>query len=49
MEKLTSDGAQSDISTRVKDVLSALLIDEWQSEAFHQNQNFDERRCQTIK
>ena len=49
MDKLTSDSAQYEISTRVKDVLIALFIDDWQSEAYHQNQNFADRKHQTIK
>ena len=40
MDELTSDSDQSDVSTRVKDVLRALLIDDWQSESYHQHQNF---------
>ena len=33
MDKLTSDVAQSEISTRVKDILRALFVDDWQSKA----------------
>ena len=49
MEKLTSDSAQSEISTRVKEILRDLFIDDWKSEAYRQHQNFSERRNQTIK
>ena len=49
MDELASDSTQSEISTRVKDFLRALFIDDWQSEAYSRHQNFSERRCQTIK
>ena len=49
MDKLMPDSAQSKIITRAKDMLIALFIDEWKSEAFHQHQNYAERRCQTVK
>ena len=49
MYKLTSDSTQSEINTKVKEILRDLFIDEWQSEACHQHQNFAERTCQTIK
>ena len=42
MDKLISDNAQSEISTRVKDILIALFIDDFQSESYHQHQNFSE-------
>ena len=49
MDKLTSDSTQSEISTREKYVLRALFVYEWKSEAYHQHQNFSERRYQTVK
>ena len=49
MDKLISDSAQSELSKRVKDMLGALFIDDWQSEAHHQHQNYAERRDQTVK
>ena len=49
MDKLMSDSAQSEISTRFKGILRAAFIDNWKSKAYHQNQNFAERRYQTIK
>ena len=49
MDELMSDSTQSEISTRVKDFLRALFIDDWQSEAYHQHQKFYEIRYQTIK
>ena len=49
MDKLISDSTQSKISTRVKDILRALFIDDWQSEASHQHQNYAEIRHQTVK
>ena len=47
--KLTSDAAQHEIITRVKDILRALFIDDWKPEAYHQHQYFAKRRNQTIK
>ena len=49
MDKIMSDSTQSEISTRVKHILRALFIDDWQSEAYHQHQNFNERIFQSIK
>ena len=42
MEKLMSDNAQSEISTRLKDILRAFFVDEWKSEAYYQHQYFAE-------
>ena len=39
MDKLLSDRAQEEISKKVKDILRAYCIDEWQSEPGHQHQN----------
>jgi hypothetical protein len=47
--KLISDRAQVQISNKVKDILRALCISDWQSEPFQQHQNPAERRYQTIK
>ena len=49
MDKLISDRAQVEVSERVNDVLRALCIPDWQSEPYHQHQNFAERRCNTLK
>ena len=49
MSKLISDRAQVEISSRVKDVLRALHISDWQSEPHQQNQNPSERRYGTVK
>ena len=49
IDKLISDSSKSEISLRLKEILRALFIDYWQSEACHQHQNFSERRFQTIK
>lgn len=49
MDKLISDRAKSEISARVLDILRALMIKDWQSEPYHQHQNFAERRYGTIK
>ena len=43
MDKLISDSARVETSKRVKDILRALIIDDWQSEANYQHQNFAER------
>jgi hypothetical protein len=49
MDKLISDGAKAEMSDHVKDILHALVISDWQSEPYHQNQNFDENQYATIK
>jgi hypothetical protein len=49
MDKLISDSAQVEISKRVKDVLRAMIIDDWQSEANYQHQNFAEHVWKFIK
>ena len=49
MDKLISDSARAETSTRIKDILRALVIAEWQSEPYQQNQNFAENRYGTIK
>jgi hypothetical protein len=40
--KLISNCAQVMISAKVKDILHALCISDWQSEAFQQHQNYAE-------
>jgi hypothetical protein len=47
--KLISDSAKVEISNKVKDILRALCISDWQSEPHQQQQNPAERRYQTIK
>ena len=42
MDKLISDSAAALISERVKDILRALIIDNWQSEPRYQHQNWAE-------
>ena len=49
MDLLISDSATVEISARVKDVLCALVIKDWQSEPYHQHQNFSERNFWDIK
>jgi len=49
IDKLISNGAQSELSNRAKDVLRALCIDDWHSEAHYQHQNFAEHRWRHIK
>ena len=47
--QLISDSARSETSKRVKDILRALAIGDWQSEPHQQHQNPSERRYQTVK
>ena len=49
MDRLLSDMAQAETSERVKDILRAYIIGDWQSEAHHQHQNPVERKIQTLK
>jgi Reverse transcriptase (RNA-dependent DNA polymerase) len=49
MDKLISDCARAETSTRIKDILRALVIADWQSEPYQENQNFAENRYGTIK
>ena len=49
MDKLISDHAQAEISRRVNEVLRAYHIKDWQSEPYHQNQNYAERFIQEVK
>ena len=49
MLKLISDRAQVEISEKVNILLRALFIQDWQSEPHQQQQNFYERRVQTVK
>ena len=44
MDKLVSDRAQVEISNRVKDILRLYVIDDSQSEPYHEHQNPAERR-----
>ena len=44
-----SDSAKNEISHKVKDILRAYNIKDWQSEPCHQNQNPVEWRYRTIK
>ena len=39
MDKLISDSAKNEISSKVKDILRAYNINDWQSDPYHQNQN----------
>ena len=47
--KLISDRAQVEISQKVANLLRTLFISSWQSEPYHQHQNFAERRIQDLK
>ena len=49
MDTLVSDSAKNEISRKVKDILRAYRINDWQSEPHHQNQNPCERHYQTAK
>ena len=49
IDKLISDTAKNDISHKVKDILRAYNINDWQSEPYHQNQNPAEWRYRSIK
>ena len=49
MDKLISDSAKNEISHKLKDILRAYKINDWQSEQYHQNQNPAEWRYRTIK
>ena len=49
MDKLVSDRAQVEIGKKVKDILRYLVIDDWQSEPYYQQQNPAERRYRHVK
>ena len=49
MFKLISESAKNEISPKVKDILRAYNIKDWQSEPYHQNQNPAEWWYRTIK
>ena len=49
MDKLISDCARAETSARTKDILRALVIADWQSEPYQENQNFADNRYATIK
>ena len=49
MQVLSSDNGKHEVSNRVKEVLRALVIDDWQNEAYNPNQQFFERWWGVIK
>ena len=49
MNKLISDRAQVEVSNKVLDILRNYVIEDWQSEPYHEHQNPAERRYQTVK
>ena len=49
MDKLISDSAKTEISHKVKDILRAYIINDWQSEPYRQNQNPAEWLYRIIK
>ena len=49
MDMLISDNGQNEISKRVRQILRALVIKDWQSEPRYQHQNYAERQWQIVK
>jgi hypothetical protein len=49
MSKLISDRAKAQVSNKALDILRNYVIDDWQSEPYHEHQNPAERRYQTVK
>jgi hypothetical protein len=49
MDRLISDNAKAQISSRVKDILRTFYIKDWQSEPYKGNQNFAERGWRDTK
>jgi hypothetical protein len=49
MDKLISDYAKVEMSSRFKHILRALFIGAWYSEPYQENQNFAESRYGTVK
>jgi hypothetical protein len=49
MEKLVSDRALAEISSKIQHILNAYIIDDWQCEPHRQHQNFPERHYAMIK
>ena len=49
MDKLISDHAEYETSSRVLDILRALIIGHWKSEPYYQHQNHAERRWGHVK
>ena len=49
MDRLISDNAKAEISTRVKELCRTYMIDDWQSEPYKGNQNFVERGWKDTK
>ena len=49
MDTIISDRAQAEVSNRVKSILRAYAIKDWQSEPHFQHQNYCERMYQEIK
>jgi hypothetical protein len=49
MDRLISDNAKAQISVQAKDIMRALMIDDWHSEPHKGNQNFAERGWRDTK
>jgi hypothetical protein len=48
MDRLISDNAKAQISSRVKDILRTFYTKDWQSEPYKGNQNFAKRAVPQI-
>ena len=49
MDKLASDRARAETSSKVYDILRTLFIQDWQTEPYYHHQNFAERMIQELK
>jgi hypothetical protein len=49
MDRLLSDRATAEIRSKINDILRVYIIDDWQSEPYHQHQNYAERHYAIIK
>ena len=49
MDKIITNRAQAEVSNKVKDVIRAYMIDDWQTEPHQQQQNYSERVYQDVK
>jgi hypothetical protein len=49
LEDNIRDCACAETSTRIKDILRALIISDWQSEPYQQKQNIPKNQCAIIK
>ena len=49
MNRLISDSAKLEVSSKVKDILRTFIIESWQSDPYYQHHNPSESRFNTIK